>query len=226
MHHPHIIGLSGPAGSGKDTVADLLVKHAGFTKMAFADPLRLEVVQAFAIDLSFLTQRETKETPMRCLAINRCLDEGFVARMIVMHTLRGDRLDLDAPRSPRQIMQWWGTDYRRHQFAGYWIGQTEALVKHLWSERTARDIVITDVRFADEAQLVRHTFGGHLWQIERDGVGIAPGSHISETTGSAFKPDVVINNSYTVKHLAARTLESYWASVGLAPGGSSVGISV
>jgi hypothetical protein len=35
-----IIGLSGYARSGKDTVADYLVTHKGFTRVAFADPIR------------------------------------------------------------------------------------------------------------------------------------------------------------------------------------------
>lgn len=41
-----IIGLTGPAGSGKDTVADYLVCEHGFTKLAFASGLKdmLEVI--------------------------------------------------------------------------------------------------------------------------------------------------------------------------------------
>ena len=35
-----IIGIGGKAHSGKDTVADILVKDYGFTKMAFADSLK------------------------------------------------------------------------------------------------------------------------------------------------------------------------------------------
>lgn len=208
MNNPHIIGLSGPAGSGKDTIADLLVTHAGFTKLAFADTLRTEVMLAFAIDASFLTQRETKETPMRCLAINRCLDEGFVARMIVMHTLRGERLDLDAARSPRQIMQWWGTDYRRHQAADYWVSAFLKRARYLLGQRLASSLVVTDCRFADEVDAVRIALGGQLWQVWRDGVDVAPGAHVSEVTGAQFRPDVVINNSYSMEHLQERVLEA------------------
>lgn len=35
-----IIGIAGRAGSGKDTVADLLVRDHRFVKIAFADPLK------------------------------------------------------------------------------------------------------------------------------------------------------------------------------------------
>lgn len=35
-----IIGLTGPAGSGKDTVADILVAEHGFVKLSLADPIK------------------------------------------------------------------------------------------------------------------------------------------------------------------------------------------
>ena len=35
-----ILGISGLAGSGKDTVADILVKHQQCVKVSFADPLK------------------------------------------------------------------------------------------------------------------------------------------------------------------------------------------
>lgn len=217
-HRAHTIGLTGPAGSGKDTVADLLVVHAGFVKLAFADALRAEVVDAFCIDPAFLTQRETKEQPMRCLALSRCLDQGFVIRMIGLHTQRGEALNLDAPRSPRQILQWWGTDYRRHQRNDYWTGQASRKIERLLGDGLAGRIVLTDCRFADEAALVR-TLGGQVWQIKRDGMDVAPGAHESEVTGDGFKPEVVLNNSHTVRHLQERVMEAYWTSCGgFAPG--------
>lgn len=37
---PPLIGLVGPAGSGKDTIAEHLVEHHGFVRVAFADRLR------------------------------------------------------------------------------------------------------------------------------------------------------------------------------------------
>ena len=43
-----IVGLCGVAGSGKDTVADFLVKSHSFTKVAFADPLKRICKDVFA----------------------------------------------------------------------------------------------------------------------------------------------------------------------------------
>ena len=34
---PNVIGLTGYAGSGKDTLANILVEEYGFTRIAFAD---------------------------------------------------------------------------------------------------------------------------------------------------------------------------------------------
>jgi len=38
----YLIGVSGKAGAGKDTIADSLVKYAGFFKASFALPLKIE----------------------------------------------------------------------------------------------------------------------------------------------------------------------------------------
>jgi hypothetical protein len=41
--NPPIVGLSGKAGAGKDTLAELLVKTGRYTRMAFADALKQDV---------------------------------------------------------------------------------------------------------------------------------------------------------------------------------------
>jgi len=210
-HHTHVIGLTGPLGSGKDTVADLLTTHCGAHKMAFADNLRAEIVEAFCIEHIYLTRRETKEHPLSALALSRCLDTAFVGRMIIQHQLfNDDQLDLDAPRSPRQIMQWWGTEYRRAATPGYWVSKAAQHVR--WRHQAMRDrlIVITDVRFEDEANLV-HALGGQIWQVKRPGCEVATGAHVSEVTGDRFKPSLVINNMHDIRHLQQLVLGG-WAA--------------
>lgn len=206
-----IIGLTGPKACGKDTVADLLTTHCGFVKLAFADTLRQEIADAFGIETLYLSRRETKEAPMGCLALDKCQADGFVGRMIIAHEEQGQKLDRTAPRSPRQIMQWWGTDYRRHQAPGYWVSQTSARISYLLRERIAHRIVVTDCRFDNEVGMVRKDHGGQIWQIKRNGVTVAPGSHPSETTGEGFEPDAVINNSNDIRHLQQLVLGEFWA---------------
>ena len=205
-----LIGLTGPAGCGKDTVADLLTTHAGFYKMAFADSLRSEVCNAFYVTPVCLTQRETKEHPISCLALAKCTDQAFVDRMVVLHQAGGNPINPNAPRSPRQIMQWWGTDYRRSANPGYWVKKSADRIHQLLTQRIANRIVITDLRFDNEADLVtRH--GGLIWRVTRPGCEVAPGAHVSEVTGEAFAPGAVLHNEHDIKHLQQIVLGEFWA---------------
>lgn len=209
-HHTHVIGLTGPMGSGKDTVADLLTTHCGAYKLAFADALRGEISDAFNIETVFLTRRETKEHPLTALALAHCLDPMFVARMIVQnHHFNDGPLDLNTPRSPRQIMQWWGTEYRRALEPGYWVRKAAQRIRYMHQTLAARLIVITDVRFDDEAQLVR-ALGGQIWQIKRPGCEVGSTAHVSEVTGEGFEPNQVINNDHDLRHLQQLVLGG-WA---------------
>lgn len=212
----HYIALSGFSGVGKDTVADLLVTHLGFRKVAFADALRGEIAAAFDIDVAFLAQPETKHHPITALAMRRA-PLGFLGAVALTigneaRTPSGHLLDswLDQPRSPRQILQWWGTDYRRRQHDRYW---TRILMKRLVElQRDGVDrFVITDCRFANEADAI-HAIGGVIWQVTRPGVDASTtneGTHISAVDGSAFHPAAVIANNYGVEHLQQLVIDEF-----------------
>lgn len=57
----HLIGLTGPAGCGKDTIADRLFAMHGFVPTAFADPLRSAASEAFGLDYSDFIDRDKKD---------------------------------------------------------------------------------------------------------------------------------------------------------------------
>lgn len=199
---PTIVGLAGPAGSGKDTVADLLRTHARFNKHAFADLLRHEVCDAFAIEPLLLTYRPTKEEPHAALALAKCKDHSFIGALLYCSALEaedGSHSEILArPRSPRQIMQWWGTEYRRQHNQGYWTGAVVASVNYSCKNFLMHH-AITDVRFENEAQAVRN-MGGVIWQVKRPGSAVDR-THASESDGSQFQPEAVINNSHDIRHL-------------------------
>lgn len=54
MSTPVILGLLGPAGSGKDLVADWLQLNKNFVKVSFADPMKRFVSNVFSIDHDIL----------------------------------------------------------------------------------------------------------------------------------------------------------------------------
>lgn len=208
----HVIGLTGPKGSGKDTAANLLRNHCGFTVVAFADALRREVCTAFREEPIVFTRRETKEHPLTSLALRRCLDDSFTGCMALQHMDRGINLDLDAPRSPRQIMQWWGTEYRRLTDPDYWVKAMEHRVHFLLHSNTTARIAVTDVRFSNEAAMVRDDdFSGVIWQITRPGCHVPFDAHVSEVDGAQFGPDDLIDNDGDVDQLREKVLGLWWA---------------
>ena len=79
-------------------------------------------------------------------------------------------------------MQWYGTDYRRNQDPEYW---TNAMRKYLRKMANAAGVVIIDdVRFPNEAELVRE-FGGLMYRIEPHGRW-QPGPHAGHASETAL----------------------------------------
>jgi hypothetical protein len=168
-----VVGLVGLRGAGKDTAAQILIDN-GWRRIAFADGLYLEVARAFGVTTAFLGRRETKELPQPELALANCTDNIFIAVMLQAAGLRLGQVNgrtlsafLRKPRSPREIMQYWGTEYRRTVIRDdYWREQVRAEVV----ANPGTNYVITDVRFPDEGRLVEDTLGGELGRVTRPGM--------------------------------------------------------
>ncbi|QEL26169.1 hypothetical protein FQV39_28830 [Bosea sp. F3-2] len=163
------IGFCGPAGAGKSTAADRLAKRWRFSRVRFAAPLKA-MLAALGLSAEHLDGALKEEpTPLLC------------------------------GRSPRQAMQWLGTEWGRNLIGDeFWIEAWRAAI-----ERTTpttfhggfdpiRLIVADDVRFANEAKAIRER-GGIVVKIERPGSGSSSGGdHASERL--EFTPDRVIHN--------------------------------
>ncbi len=215
MKH-HIIALTGYAGTGKDTVADILATHCGFRKLAFADPLRGEVAAAFDLPLVTFTCRATKEQATPWLRLERAPFEFRAALAFGAGTAEHFApIDdwLTAPRTPRQILQWWGTEYRRAQDPDYWVKATRQRLAHYINEQREQRFVVTDCRFPNEAQAIQ-AIGGQLWQVTRMGISAATtteGAHSSATSGAELEPHAIIQNHGTIHQLREQVLAQWWA---------------
>lgn len=196
-----LIALCGAAGAGKDTVADLLPAR----KLAFADTLYREVAEAWGVEQHVLRCRETKETPLPALIVNACPDDDFVGFALDEHCHSTAIPWVNDPRSPRQILQWWG-NYRRAQDPDYFVARTwQTLCEHMMRDES---IVLTDVRFQNEAAMVRQ-LGGQIWQIRRPGYEAGGTGHASDTDGSEFAPDLVVTNGGSLEDLQATVLAAW-----------------
>jgi dephospho-CoA kinase len=59
-----LVGISGKAGAGKDTIGDHLVSQYGFCKIALADPIKRLVQDVFVLDDKTVYDRVEREKPL------------------------------------------------------------------------------------------------------------------------------------------------------------------
>ncbi len=137
-----IIGLAGSAGSGKDTVAVMILDQVSGASLAFADPLREAARAIFGLTELQMTDRVLKEQVVPYWGL-----------------------------SPRQILQRLGTECVREQF-GYdtWLKRARLRLEAL-QDSSAGVAVFTDVRFPNEAQWVRDQ-GGVVVRIHRGRIDV------------------------------------------------------
>ncbi len=165
MTHITLIGLTGLAGTGKDSAAEHLVREYGFVQASFADPIRsmvLQFLEEAGIAHAWMTERFLKERPIPGLGV-----------------------------SARALMQTLGTEVGRALHPDIWVRHLHMRLGFgrfggYGTARGAREllapihdrIVISDVRFTNEAAWL-HSIGGHLVRLHRDS---APGVrlHASE----------------------------------------------
>jgi hypothetical protein len=139
-----IIGICGLIGSGKGTVADMLVE-SGYKKISFADKLKDGVSAIFGWDRAMLEgdtveSREWREQP----------DAFWTA-------------ELNGKITPRLVLQLFGTDCMRRGFSdNIWV----SLVKKQILDDPDQKWVIPDVRFYNEMAVITQ-LNGQLWQVRR-----------------------------------------------------------
>jgi hypothetical protein len=163
-----LIGLCGPAGAGKNTVAELLrdSDKCSFHQMAFADPLYECISVITGISVAGLQQRDVKESVFPWVG-----------------------------KSPRQMLQSLGTEWGRESVhPEIWI--KIAMCRATPHLAVGRSVVITDVRFDNEAQAVVNA-GGEVWRVVR------PGWRCLDETTAGHKSEVGVS-----EHLITRTIDN------------------
>ena len=160
-----LIGLYSHApGSGKSTVANMTWD---FKKISFASPMRefcANLLSALGHDgVVLLRDRDKKEEKIAEIGV-----------------------------SPRQMMQTLGTEWGRSCIhPDLWVMVAEGSIKE--QLKLGRNVVIDDVRFPNDAEMIRR-LGGELWLVDRPGV-VHDGDHASEGALADVLPDEVVCNT-------------------------------
>lgn len=131
----HVIGLTGKMATGKDTFFEQ-AKASGYHTM------RLSFADAVREEV-----------------------EHYIADGMFLPAIRTKPYSDEA----RALLQWWGTDFRRAQDPEYWL----KVIRNALNVIKARDeamgtstlVFITDVRFPNEADIVKE-FGGTIVRLE------------------------------------------------------------
>lgn len=179
-----IIGLNGYAGSGKDAAAEALVSR-GFTRVAFADVLRNIL---YVTDPWIPLVRNESDLSYAWRTYQHVERLSFVVDDIGWDDAKNTYPEI------RRLLQVFGTE-----------GGREILGENIWVEtalkgiRPGENVVVTDVRFKNEADYIRSQ-GGTVIKIVREGVGPV-NNHISDNAMELYKFDHIINNNGTLQDL-------------------------
>jgi len=133
-----IIGLCGQAGSGKDAVADAMVRNHGFVKVALADPLKRICydIYAFTEDQLWGPSEERNKPDLRYHRPHGPFtnEDKCVCCGIEMRSSIARRTFAPCYLTPRFALQQLGTEWGRNCFPDTWSELAMRTAKALLSE--------------------------------------------------------------------------------------------
>lgn len=166
-----VIGIAGYARAGKDTVAQYLSMRYSYKKVAFADGIR-DALFALNPDITVAhpETREKARMPLQTAVFSFGWEQ--------LKTLSDD---------VRPLLQRFGTEVGRELWGDrFWVSR-------LFLENAGeRKLVISDVRYWNEAQEIRRR-GGEVWCIQRPN-GHPANGHASESDLNNYEFDRIFIN--------------------------------
>lgn len=187
-----LLALTGKAGAGKDSVADVLCEKYGFVRYEFARPLK-GMLAAIGVDCS---NRATKELPHPVFGVSPRRMAQTLGTEWGRDLINPDIWLLCADRFITDI----------HDIKARLSSPGRVCDDDWWAKLNAEGVVITDCRFQNEAAFIAQR-GGAIWHVQRHGIQ-AVEAHSSEAGLDVYPGDVVIRNDGTLADLAQRVAEA------------------
>lgn len=203
-----IIGLAGPAGSGKDTIADYLVSKRGFVKMANADLLKRVAQSVFGFtDDQLWGPSELRNAPDKRYPREHgpaAFPDGKLPEHCACCGRAFEDYDIQCFLTPRYVLQIFGTEAGRGCYPTIWVERLLGAAQELQAGGCYYDtksgirrvgawmngpevaakthVVIPDVRFPNEIEAIKAA-GGKMVRVLRENTSLsgAPAQHRSET---------------------------------------------
>ncbi len=194
-----IICLAGKAQSGKDTMADVLVKKHGYTRIALADPLRELCSSVFRMDYAQFSDSDKKDATMDRLVLDfHHVDKvrEYVEKtwdIEVTHDAREGMEEYYGTEfnTPRDILRTIGTKLLREQVSDtIWLDLAMAKIR-----KAGGKVVVTDCRFGNERDMFAKC-GALLILIQRNDDGNSQEHEFNLGTEDEY--DVIFDNSGTL----------------------------
>lgn len=186
------IGLAGKMASGKDTIALTLKENYSqdMLILSFADGLRKEI-------------KETLEEIRNNQFIKPDSMPNDLYELLIQESQEEEINVYKRTNRMRQILQKYGTEYRRKEKDSYWVDKLEEVIIN----NKDKDICIADARFVNELKMLKRQ-GFYLVKIDisneeqekrlkqRDGNSIKRIEHTSESAFEDYKDfDLELNNN-------------------------------
>lgn len=190
-----LIGLIGKKRVGKDTFAAVLTEHFGYKRVALADPLRDALYrQNPLVGIGGMVDRPLKLEPG--------LQPTNYVRLAKVIDAIGWEKAKDLVPEVRTQLQRLGTEAIRTIDDEFWIRAAFAKIDAL--RERGIPVVVTDVRYPNEGDAIRHA-SGYLVRITRD-LPADGDSHASERAMDDYRENLAVPNNGTredLEYLAA-----------------------
>ncbi len=167
-----IIGITGNKYHGKDTIGNYLKNNYGYITLSFAQPIKTICRELLSFDDEQLygNKKETQD--------NRWFDI-----------------------TPREYYQFIGDLFRnnmRYINADFgddiFVLSLKQKILSILENNPNQKIVITDVRFVNEYEMIK-SLGGSIWRVSRPELVDNDDLHISETELNMLNPDYKLLNN-------------------------------
>lgn len=182
------IAFTGPAGVGKSTAAAYLVKAGAnrtpkinLRSQSFAQPIKGMIRGLIEM-------------------VNR--DKNYASRLVTYPEFKETPIPELGGFTPRALMQTLGTEWGRDTLTeDFWVKIALQRINRAWSSPGRFDIVFDDLRFENEAAMIRQ-LGGLVIGLKGRDTSTTETAHRSES--AAPEPDFWVENTGTLEDLHAK----------------------